>query len=67
MVNRFSKEFLKYFPKEKAEAIEIEQEEVFEGAEVALRLVCKDGVVYPQALRVYKNGEPFNPFEGFDE
>ena len=46
---------------------EIEQDEVFEGAEVALRLVCKDGVVYPQALRVYKNGEPFNPFEGFDE
>lgn len=46
---------------------EIEQDEVFEGAEVALRIVCKDGVVYPQALRVYKNGEPFNPFEGFDE
>ena len=46
---------------------EIGQDEVFEGAEVALRIVCKDGVVYPQALRVYKNGEPFNPFEGFDE
>lgn len=46
---------------------ECEMSDVFEGAEVALRIVCKDGVVYPQALRVYKNGEPYNPFDGFDE
>lgn len=46
---------------------EITQDEVFEGAEVALILVCKEGAVYPQALRVYKNGEPYNPFEGFEE
>ena len=40
----------------------ITEDEVFEGAEVALILVCKEGAVYPQALRVYKNGEPYNPF-----
>ena len=45
---------------------EITQDEVFEGAEVSLLLVCKEGAIYPQALRVHKNGEPYNPFEGFD-
>lgn len=46
---------------------ECDMNEVFEGAEVALRIVCKDGVVYPQALRVYKNGEPYNPFDDFED
>ena len=46
---------------------EITADEVFEGAEIALILVCKEGAVYPQALRVYKNGEPYNPFEDFED
>lgn len=46
---------------------EISQDDVFEGAKVSLLLVCKEGAVYPQALRVHENGEPYNPFDGFDE
>lgn len=41
--------------------------DVFEGAEVELALKCKKGAVYPHAIRVYKNGTPYNPFECFNE
>ena len=40
--------------------------ELFEGAEVILAIKVKEGGVYPHAIRVLKNGEPFNPFECFD-
>ena len=40
--------------------------ELFEGAEVTLAIKVKEGGVYPHAIRVLKNGEPFNPFECFD-
>ena len=41
--------------------------ELFEGAEVILVIKVKEGGVYPHAIRVLKNGEPFNPFECFDD
>ena len=41
--------------------------ELFEGAEVILAIKVKEGGVYPHAIRVLKNGEPFNPFECFDD
>ena len=37
--------------------------ELFEGGEVILAIKVKEGGVYPHAIRVLKNGEPFNPFE----
>ena len=40
--------------------------ELFEGADVILAIKVKEGGVYPHAIRVLKNGEPFNPFECFD-
>ena len=40
--------------------------ELFEGAKVILAIKVKEGGVYPHAIRVLKNGEPFNPFECFD-
>ena len=40
--------------------------ELFEGAEIILAIKVKEGGVYPHAIRVLKNGEPFNPFECFD-
>ena len=40
--------------------------ELFEGAEVILAIKVKEEGVYPHAIRVLKNGEPFNPFECFD-
>ena len=40
--------------------------ELFEGAEVILAIKVKEVGVYPHAIRVLKNGEPFNPFECFD-
>ena len=40
--------------------------ELFEGAEVILAIKVKEAGVYPYAIRVLKNGEPFNPFECFD-
>ena len=40
--------------------------ELFEGAEVILAIKVKEGGVYPHAIRVLKNSEPFNPFECFD-
>lgn len=40
--------------------------ELFEGAEVILAIKVKEGGVYPHAIRVIKNGDPFNPFECFD-
>ena len=40
--------------------------ELFEGAEVILAIKVKEGGVYPHAIRVLKNGEPFNPFECFN-
>ena len=40
--------------------------ELFEGAEVILAIKVKEGGAYPHAIRVLKNGEPFNPFECFD-
>ena len=40
--------------------------ELFEGAEVILAIKVKEGGVYPHAIRVIKNGEPFNPFECFN-
>ena len=40
--------------------------ELFEGAEIMLAIKVKEGGVYPHAIRVLKNGEPFNPFECFD-
>ena len=40
--------------------------ELFEGADVTLTIKVKEGGVYPHAIRVIKNGEPFNPFECFD-
>lgn len=40
--------------------------ELFEGAVVMLAIKVKEGGVYPHAIRVIKNGEPFNPFECFD-
>ena len=40
--------------------------ELFEGAEVILAIKVKEGGVYPHAIRVLKNGEPYNPFECFD-
>ena len=40
--------------------------ELLEGAEVILAIKVKEGGVYPHAIRVLKNGEPFNPFECFD-
>ena len=40
--------------------------ELFEGAEVILAIKVKEGGVYPHAIRVFKNGEPFNPFECFN-
>lgn len=44
--------------------IDIETE-LFEGADVILAIKVKEGGVYPHAIRVLKNGEPFNPFECF--
>ena len=41
--------------------------ELFEGGEVILAIKVKEGGVYPHAIRVLKNGEPFNPFECFDK
>ena len=47
--------------------VDIDMEtELFEGAEVILAIKVKEGGVYPHAIRVLKNGEPFNPFECFD-
>ena len=40
--------------------------ELFEGAEVILAIKVKEWWAYPHAIRVLKNGEPFNPFECFD-
>ena len=40
--------------------------ELFEGAEIILAIKVKEGGVYPHAIRVLKNGEPYNPFECFD-
>lgn len=40
--------------------------ELFEKAEVLLAIKVKEGGVYPHAIRVLKNGEPFNQFECFD-
>ena len=40
--------------------------ELFEGAEVILAIKVKEGGVYPHAIRVLKNGEPYNPFVCFD-
>ena len=40
--------------------------DLFEGAIVMLAIKVKEGGVYPHAIRVLKNGEPFNPFECFD-
>ena len=40
--------------------------ELFEGAVVILAIKVKEGGVYPHAIRVLKNGEPYNPFECFD-
>ena len=40
--------------------------ELFEGAEIILAIKVKEGGVYPHAIRVPQNGEPFNPFECFD-
>ena len=46
--------------------VEIDMEtELFEGADVILAIKVKEGGVYPHAIRVLKNGEPFNPFECF--
>ena len=42
------------------------ESELFEGGEVILAIKVKEGGVYPHAIRVLKNGEPFNPFECFD-
>lgn len=39
--------------------------DVFEGANVELSLVCKEGAIYPRAMMVYKNGTPFDPFADF--
>ena len=44
----------------------LEMGDVFEGAEVNLALKCKKGAVYPYAIRVFKNGTPYNPFECFN-
>lgn len=40
--------------------------ELFKGAVVMLAIKVKEGGVYPHAIRVIKNGDPFNPFECFD-
>ena len=40
--------------------------ELFEGAEVILAIKVREVGVYPHAIRVLKNGEPYNPFECFD-
>ena len=40
--------------------------ELFEGADIVLAIKVKEGGVYPYAIRVFKNGEPFNPFECFN-
>ena len=46
--------------------VEIDMEtELFEGADVILAIKVKEGGVYPHAIRVLKNGVPFNPFECF--
>lgn len=46
--------------------VDIDMEtELFEGADVILAIKVKEGGVYPHAIRVLKNGEPFNPFECF--
>ena len=40
--------------------------ELFEGAVVTLAIKVKEGGVYPHAIRVLNNGEPYNPFECFN-
>lgn len=44
----------------------LKMEEVFEGAEGTLAIKCKENAVYPSALQITKNGEPYNPFECFE-
>lgn len=38
----------------------------FMRAEVGVAVVVKDGAVYPKAVKVYKEGEEYNPFALFD-
>lgn len=46
--------------------VDIDMEtELFEGADIVLAIKVKEGGVYPYAIRVLKNGEPFNPFDCF--
>ena len=44
----------------------LKMEEVFEGAEGTLAIKCKENAVYPSALQITNNGEPYNPFECFE-
>ena len=44
----------------------LKMDEVFEGAEGTLAIKCKENAVYPSALQITKNGEPYNPFECFE-
>lgn len=34
------------------------------GSDVKMAVNCKDGAIYPTAITVVKDGEPFDPFEG---
>ena len=45
---------------------QLKMDEVFEGAEGTLAIKCKENAVYPSALQITKNGEPYNPFECFE-
>ena len=44
----------------------LKMDEVFEGAEGTLAIKCQENAVYPSALQITKNGEPYNPFECFE-
>lgn len=40
---------------------------ILNGAFVTIKVVLKEGCIYPMAIKIYKNGTEINPFEDFEE
>ena len=42
-------------------------ESILNGAKVSIKVVLKDGCIYPMAIEIIENGTEINPFEDFVE
>lgn len=40
---------------------------ILNGAKVSIKVVLKDGCIYPMAIKIHENGTEINPFEEFEE